>query len=440
MNTASEIWSKVLDMLSAELTSTAISTWFNDCTAVELLENELILYTPTEFKKKIIESRLVDNIKKALRELLSSDMEVRLLCGDELDRYRAQPGEDKAAGPCDEYTFERFVVGSSNKFAHAAAMNVATSEERKYNPLFIYGDSGLGKTHLLHAIRHAVLEKHPEYNVILVKGEEFTNELITAIQLGKNVEFREKYRRADMFLMDDVQFIAGKASTQEEFFHTFNTLFESNRQIVFTSDRPPEEMKKLEDRLNSRFMSGLIADIQPPDYETRMAIIRNKAQQLHLQLTDEASNYIATNLTSNVRQIEGAVKKTMAYCEIMDQDSASLTAAEMAKIIAELFKKQNEYTPTPEDIINETAKYFSIPAEEIRSQRRTRNTALARQISMYLIRTLTTLSLNDIGEFYESRDHSTVHASIRKVEDEIRNNRDFAQTIRDITANINSRN
>ena len=429
-----------MDLLSAELTSTAISTWFDDCTAVELLENELILYTPSEFKKNIIESRLTDNIKKALRELLSSDMEVRLLCGDELDRYRAKPGDEKAASPCDEYTFERFVVGSSNKFAHAAAMNVATSEERKYNPLFIYGDSGLGKTHLLHAIRHEVLTRHPNYNVVLVKGEEFTNELITAIQLGKNVEFREKYRLADMFLMDDVQFIAGKASTQEEFFHTFNTLFESNRQIVFTSDRPPEEMKKLEDRLNSRFMSGLIADIQPPDYEMRMAIIRNKAQQLHLKLTDEASNYIATNLTSNVRQIEGAVKKTMAYCEIMDQDSSSLTAADMAKIIAELFKKQNEYTPTPGDIINETAKYFSISSEEIKSQRRTRNTAQARQISMYLIRTLTTLSLNDIGEFYESRDHSTVHASIRKVEEEIKNNREFAQTIRDITANINSRN
>ena len=439
MNTASEVWSKVKDILSSELTSTAIATWFDDCTAVELRENELVLYSPNDFKKDIIESRLSGNIKNALKELLAADMDVTILGKDQLESFRSRE-EETGSGPCDEYTFERFVVGSSNKFAHAAALNMANDDNNTFNPLFIYGDSGLGKTHLLHAIRHTVLQRHPDYHVVLVNGEDFTNELITAIQLGKTQDFRDKYRQADMFLMDDIQFIAGKTSTQEEYFHTFNALFAANRKIAFTSDRPPEEIKRLDDRLKTRFMSGVIADIQPPDYETRMAIIRNRAQQLHLSLSDEVSDYIAQNLTSNVRQIEGAVKKTMAYCEIMNIPSSQLTTADIARIIKDFFKEKSEYTPTPEDIIRETAKYYSISPEDIKGERRSRTVAQARHVSIYLIRTLTTFSLNDIGEFFGGRDHTTVLASIRKVEGDIKRSPDLAQTIKDITANINSRN
>ena len=432
MNSAADVWSKILKILSNELTTTAITTWFDDCRAIDVSDNRLVLYTPSNFKKDVIEGRFIDALKGALKELFSGDFDVLVLGEKDLDNY--QPKEPVE----DEYTFERFVVGNSNKFAHAAAKAVAEGQIKNFNPLFIYGESGLGKTHLLHAIRHAVSKKHPEYNIVYVKGDDFTNELIHAIQVGKNVEFRDKYRVADLFLMDDIQFIAGKIQTQEEFFHTFNTLYEANRQIVFTSDRPPNEIARLEDRLKTRFESGLLADIQPPDYETRMAIIRNKAEQLGLFLPADVSNYIAENMTSNVRQIEGAVKKVMAYRDLMND---SITVSSVAKAIKDMFKeKTGEYMPTSDLIIDETAKYYSLTVEDLKGQRRTRNTALARQISMFLIRKLTNLSLKDIGDLYEGRDHTTVLSSIRRIENEIKNSAEFNQTIRDITANINARN
>ena len=432
MNSSADVWSKVLKILGNELTATALTTWFDDCRAVEVSDSKLVLYTPSGFKKDVIEGRFMGALKGALKELFSGDFDVLVLGEKDLDNY--QPKEPVE----DEYTFERFVVGNSNKFAHAAAKAVAEGQIKNFNPLFIYGESGLGKTHLLHAIRHAVSKKHPEYNIVYVKGDDFTNELIHAIQVGKNVEFREKYRVADLFLMDDIQFIAGKIQTQEEFFHTFNTLYEANRQIVFTSDRPPNEITRLEDRLKTRFESGLLADIQPPDYETRMAIIRNKAEQLGLFLPADVSDYIAENMTSNVRQIEGAVKKVMAYRDLMND---SITVSSVAKAIKDMFKeKTGEYIPTSDLIIDETAKFYSLTSEDLKGQRRTRNTALARQISMYLIRKLTNLSLKDIGDLYEGRDHTTVLSSIRRIENEIKDSAEFNQTIRDITANINARN
>jgi chromosomal replication initiator protein len=436
MNSASDVWSKVLKILSTELTSTAITTWFDDCQAIDIGDNRLVIHTPSNFKKDVIEGRFIGSVKSALKELFSGDFDVLVLGENELDNYMHKeiPGTEASEG---EFTFERFVVGNSNKFAHAAAKAVAEGQIKNFNPLFIYGESGLGKTHLLHAIRHAVSIKHPEYNIVYVKGDDFTNELINAVQIGKNVEFREKYRGADLFLMDDIQFIAGKIQTQEEFFHTFNTLYEANRQIVFTSDRPPNEMTRLEDRLKTRFESGLLADIQPPDYETRMAIIKNKAQQLGLFLPDDVSTYIAENMTSNVRQIEGAVKKVMAYRDLMND---SITVSSVSKAIKDMLKEKTEYIPTSDLIIDETAKFYSLTSDDLRGQRRTRNTALARQISMYLVRKLTNLSLKDIGGLYEGRDHTTVLSSIRRIEDNIKASASFSQTIKDITANINSRN
>ena len=431
MNSAADVWSKVLKILSSELTSTAITTWFDDCKAVEVSDNRLVLYTPSNFKKDVIEGRFLGSVKNALKEIFSGDFDILVLGEKEFDSYQPKDAAE------DEYTFERFVVGNSNKFAHAAAKAVAEGQIKNFNPLFIYGDSGLGKTHLLHAIRHAVAKKHPEYNIVYVKGDDFTNELIHAIQVGKNVEFREKYRVADLFLMDDIQFIAGKIQTQEEFFHTFNTLYEANRQIVFTSDRPPNEITRLEDRLKTRFESGLLADIQAPDYETRMAIIKKKAEQLGLFLPEDVSVYIAENMTSNVRQIEGAVKKVMAYRDLMND---SITVSSVSKAIKDMLKEKTDYIPTSDLIIDETAKYYSLTSDDLRGQRRTRNTALARQISMYLIRKLTNLSLKDIGDLYEGRDHTTVLSSIRRIESEIKKSVPFNQTIRDITANINARN
>lgn len=434
MNSAADVWSRILEILAQDLTTTAIQTWFDDCRAIDLSDSRLVLYVPSDFKKDVIEGRFLGFVKSALGELFSGEMDVVLLGEGGLDAYK--DGKKTPPSEGEEFTFERFVVGNSNKFAHAAALAVAEGEKKNYNPLFIYGDSGLGKTHLLHAIRHAIAKKHPEYHIVYVKGDDFTNELILALQVGKNVEFREKYRNADLFLMDDIQFIAGKISTQEEFFHTFNTLYESGRQIVFTSDRPPDEIARLEDRLKTRFQSGLLADIQPPDYETRMAIIRNKANQLGLILPDDVCNYIAENITANVRQIEGAVKKVMAYRDLMDD---SITVTSVAKAIKDMFKERTEFIPTADMIIEETAKYFSLTPEDLKGQRRTRNTALARQISMYLIRQLTNLSLKDIGDYYQGRDHTTVLSSIRRVEGNIAESTDFSQTLRDISSNINAK-
>ena len=317
VNPAANIWDTVLELLQNEMTPTTIKTWFDDVEAVALDEDEFVIYSPTPWKRDIVVSRYAKFIENALENLFSTKFRVVVLSGDELDkRKNPVPQEDFFPG-IEEYTFSRFVVGTSNKFAHAAAQAVGENPGQNYNPLYIYGASGLGKTHLMYAIAHAIHEKHPDYKIVYIKGDAFTNELIKAIREGRNTEFREKYRGADVFLMDDVQFIAGRDSTQEEMFHTFNTLYDMKKQIVFTSDRPPKELLRLDDRLKTRFEWGLIADIQPPDYETRMAIIKNKAIRTGMELPDFLIQLIAENITANVRQIEGTVNKIMAYQDLM---------------------------------------------------------------------------------------------------------------------------
>jgi len=433
MNSVADVWDQVLTILGKKLTSVAITTWFDDCRAVALQDQLLVVHTPSKFKKEIIETRFSDALRSALQELFAGDFDVKLIGDAELAAFTDAENQRAAGAENEEYTFARFVVGNSNKFAHAAALAVAEEQTNKFNPLFIYGESGLGKTHLLHAIRHEILRKHPDYNIVYVKGDDFTNELITAIQVGKNLEFREKYRNADLFLMDDVQFIAGKTSTQEEFFHTFNTLYESNRQIVFTSDRPPNEIMRLADRLKTRFESGLVADIQPPDFETRVAIVRNKSQQLGLLLSDEVTAYVAEQLTSNVRQLEGAVNKMKATRDLMNMEITVPIAEQCIKDII-----VGPRAITPDTIIEETAKYYSLSAEDLKSQSRTRNTAMARHVAIYLIRKLTQSTLTDIGEIFGGRDHTTILSSVNRIEDALKD-KAFAQTVRDITANINSR-
>ena len=435
MTSAEELWTRVLDMLRTDLTATAIETWFNDCKALDVSDNTLILSCPAEFKKNVIENRFVPFIKDSLREIFSGDFDVQILTGDAVERYQPYTsGEDTSI--YDAFTFDRFVVGNSNRMAHSAAKAVAEGYTTEYNPLFIYGNSGLGKTHLLHAIRLRVRERHPDYNIVYVKGDDFTNELIYAIQTGKNFEFREKYRNADLFLMDDIQFIAGKIQTQEEFFHTFNTLFEYKRQIVFTSDRPPSEISKLEDRLRTRFESGLIVDIQPPDYETRVAIIRNKASQIGILLEPEIVDYIAQNITANVRQLEGAVKKIKAYHELMNTP----ITLDMASQVLESFYKDNAEAPTPDMIIEETAKYYDLTTDDLKGISHAKDYVTARHVSMFIVRQLTNLSLADIGKIFGGKDHTTVLSAIRKIEREIKNDVDLANTVRDITSNINSKN
>ena len=313
-------------------------------------------------------------------------------------------------------------------------MAVSDNPGKTYNPLFIYGDSGLGKTHLLLAIGNAIHEREPKKRIVYIKGDEFTNQLVRAIKNGTTEEFHNKYRNVDLFLVDDIQFIAGKQQTQNEFFHTFNSIYEAGNQIVITSDRPPLEMATLDDRLRTRFEWGLMADIQPPDLETRMAITRNKAAQLGLILSDDAVEYIAGNITSNIRRLEGVIKKLTAYKEILNE---VITIDSVKRAIKDVLK-EGIFTPTPEIIIRETARYFQISQEELRGQSRSKNTAMARQVSMYLIRTLTNLPLQSIGELYEGRNHATVLSSIRKIENLIPTDPKTATVVRDITSNINS--
>lgn len=437
MNSAEDIWQSVLSLLKESLTPVAISTWFDECRVVDINESSMVLMVPSDFKRKIIESRFKDAVQKALNEIFSGEFDVILVGEADASTYEAPVNKPSDLGGSDYYTFENFIVGPSNSFAHAAAKAVAEEQTKAYNPLFIYGESGLGKTHLLYAIRHEIQRKHPDYNIVFVRGNDFMNELITAIQMGRNIDFREKYRSADLFLMDDIQIIAGKNSTQEEFFHTFNTLYEAQKQIVFTSDRPPSEMYTLADRLRTRFESGLLADIQPPDYETRTAIIKTKSLQLGLILSDSVIDYIAENMTSNVRQLEGAIKKIRAHRDLDNMKDSDITVTIVSKIIKDMFKEKTAYIPTPDDIIEETAKYYSLTSADLKGQSRTRNTTLARQIAMYQIRRLTNLSLQDIGAMFEGRDHSTVLTSIKKIENNM--TEELSQTIKDITANINAR-
>ena len=334
-----------------------------------------------------------------------------------------------------QFSFENFVVGPSNRFAHGAAFAVSSNPGQVYNPLFIYGPPGVGKTHLLYAIANGIRKSNPEANIVYIKGDQFTNELIEAIKGGKNLEFRSKYREADLFLVDDIQFIAGKDSTQEEFFHTFNKLYEEHKQIVLTSDRKPSDMLTLQERLQSRFQWGLIADINPPDYETRMAIIKNKATSLGLDLSDEVCNYIAINVTNNVRQIEGTVKKIMAY---RDLNNMPLDLPNISRAIDDMFKNEGNALPTPNLIISQVCKFYSIDESVLRSTLRNKGTTEARQMAIYLVRKLTNLSLPEIGQEF-NRDHATVLYSIRKVETGIQSGDEtLKNSIRDITSNINS--
>jgi len=435
MNSAPDIWTKVLSLMQADLTSVTINTWFGDTTAVELEEDRLILCSPSAMNRDMISKRYTGYIKKALQELFSAELDVLVLSPEEAEA-RHQPQKASLFPGTDDYTFDKFVVGSSNKFAHAAAQAVADAPAQSYNPLFIYGESGLGKTHLLYSIAHTVQRKHPDYKIVYIKGEEFTNELIRAIREGRNQEFRTKYRSADVFLMDDVQFIAGRESTQEEFFHTFNTLYESKRQIVLTSDRPPKEMLRLEDRLKTRFEWGLLADIQPPDYETRMAIIKNKCIRMGVDLPDFLLQIIAESITANVRQLEGVINKILAYQQLMGTDVDKET---IIKVIQGIFKEKADILPTADVIIDEVCKFYNTEADLLRGQGRTKDISQARQIAMYQIRRMTNLSLKEIGREFDNRDHTTVLHAIERIEKMVKEQPETAEIIKDITANINAR-
>ncbi len=437
-NPAVEIWNSVLELLKKELTSTTIDVWFRDVEPVSLTEDQFVICAPNEFKRDILASRYISQLKNALYELFSTDLTVVVVEPNQRENFQsASPNRNILAGS-DEFTFTHFVVGPSNRFAYNAAKAVADAPSRSYNPLFLYGNSGLGKTHLMYAIYHSVREQHPDYRIVFVKGEEFTNELNEAIRTRTTENFRAKYRDKDLLLVDDVQFIAGKEATQIEFFNTFNNLYEAGRQIVLTSDRPPSEMNRLEERLRTRFEWGLTADIQPPDEQTRVAIIKNKSLALGLNLPTAVIEYIARNITNNIRQLEGTIRRLLAYQNLMGTNLQEDNDAVM-RAVRELIRERDIFTPSPELIIEETARCYDVPISEMTSKSRSRDVVNARQVAMFIIRSETNLSLLEIGKLFD-RDHTTVLHSLDKIERQAREDRETMENIRDIKSNVNSKN
>jgi len=429
MNNAADVWVSVLRILKDdfEMTDTALKAWFSDIEASELRDDTLVLVTPTEFKKETIERNYTKMINDALFSLFSVPIKFELrIKGKNTKTLRPEPIYS-------EYTFDKFIVGSSNKFAHAAAQAVANQPGQSYNPLLIHGESGLGKTHLLYAIANTIKSANPDANIVYIKSEDFTNELIDAIKGNTNSKFREKYRQADVLLIDDIQFIAGKDSTQEEFFHTFNALYETKKQMVFTADRRPSDMAMLEDRLKTRFQWGLLADIEPPDFETRMAIVELKANLIGLSLTTEQKELIANNVTANVRQLEGAVHKLLAYRDLLEDDMDGLYAAERA--IRDIFAENPWINPTPEFIIKAVAKYFNISADDILGKDRSSKISEPRKIAMYMVRDMTHESFPKMGKVFD-RDHTTIKHAVDTLEEQLRTDPVLKEKINDVKNSV----
>ncbi|MTI61881.1 MAG: chromosomal replication initiator protein DnaA [Firmicutes bacterium] len=452
------IWQETLNKIKEKLSNPSFNTWFSDTKPVHLTENNhLLIEVPNNFIKDWLEQRYLALIGEIIFSLTKNKCTIKFLTPEELEKemnkinsqtnsesktdYKnrdANSNKNKTpdiknnntdfAGLNPKYTFDTFVVGNSNRFAHAASLAVAEAPAKAYNPLFIYGDVGLGKTHLMQAIAHFILDHTPESKVMYVSSETFTNELINAIKDDRTREVREKYRNIDILLVDDIQFLAGKERTQEEFFHTFNALHESNRQLIISSDRPPKEIPTLEDRLRSRFEWGLITDMQKPDLETRIAILRKKADLVELSVPNEVIIYIANQIQSNIRELEGALIKVIAYSSLVDKEIDTDLAQEALKDL--IAKKNESFKVIDIDLIKKiVVDYYNLKMDDMNSKKRTQNIAFPRQIAMYLARELTDLSLPQIGEEFGGRDHTTVLHAHNKVDKKYKDEIDFKTTI-----------
>ena len=433
MYSSAYVWAKVLSHMEERLGAVTVSAWFDDAEVVELNENNLILYSPSDFRREIIRRRCTDYIQDALKEVFNSDAKLMVFGDEELDAFKQKGKSVSSMDFNPQFTFDNFVVGPSNRFAHSAAIAVSKTPGQVYNPLFLYGPPGVGKTHLLYAIANGIRKENPNANIVYIKGDQFTNELIAAIQNGKNIEFRSKYREADLFLIDDVQFIAGKESTQEEFFHTFNKLHAEDKQIVITSDKPPKELKTLEDRIRNRFEWGLIADIDIPDFETRIAIIRRKAELLDLYIPDDVAEFIANRLKTNIRQLEGAIKKLKALKHL----AGSQPSISMAQSVIKDIQTNDQPIPiTVEKIIMEVADVYGVTPEEIRSSKRSAQISTARKVAIYVVREITKMPLQSIGTEFGGRDHSTIVYAINNIEAGMKRDQTLKQLVDDTIKNI----
>ncbi len=421
-----ETWQKILLLLEQDLSKPSFDTWLKSTYLLSFDNYYLHIVVPNEFAKDWLETRYYDIIKNKAIQILNKEVSLKFyIAGQEdIPEQMKTPKSNANNMPFlnsaeyglntlnPKYVFDTFVIGNSNRFAHAASLAVAEAIAKAYNPLFIYGGVGLGKTHLMHAIGHYVLENHSDLRVMYVSSEKFTNELINSIQYDKTEAFRNKYRNIDVLLIDDIQFLAGKERTQEEFFHTFNTLHEANKQLIISSDRPPKDIPTLEDRLRSRFEWGLITDIQAPDIETRIAILRKKSEQENFSIPNEVMVYIANKIPSNIRELEGALIRVIAYSSLSNREINMDLCIEALK---DILPDNRPKLVTSKLIQNKVAEYFGIRIEDFKSKRKTRNVTFPRQIAMYLCRELTDMSLPKIGDDFGGRDHTTVIHAHEKI-------------------------
>ena len=458
-----EIWAFALKEIQrvCELPDTMMHLWFNDMKLTLVTEDSVVLTTETDFRRDVVSNRYTKQLTEVMSGILGypvivsvvssqkeRSIEKKMTEAAKLESADVDPEKDfyvrvgeqrtqnKASVPSAfrEYTFENFVIGSSNRFAHAAALAVADAPANSYNPLFIYGPSGVGKTHLLYAITNRITKNYPDYKVIYVSGEEFTNQLIDAIHRNITPEFRKKYRKADVLLIDDIHFIAGKDSTQEEFFHTFNELYKNNKQIILTSDRPPKDIKTLDDRLRTRFESGLTADIEIPDFELRAAIIKMKAEAVGIEVPDDVVNYIAENIKDSVRNLEGAVNKIGALNKLSGQ-KISLDLA--VRCISDKMVGSEPVNVTIDKILHTVSSHYNITIEDMKSRKRISNIASARHVAVYIIKKLTDRSLPAIGREF-NRDHTTIINSIDTVEKRLASDPAFDAEVKELMRAVKS--
>lgn len=428
------IWSEALTIIREELTEVSFNTWVKTLEPAKIINNQFYLMVQTDFYKDILINRYASLIQNAIKQVTTIEYDIKFVVPgvDDIAEAPVKQPVKREVETIDnsnlnpKYVFEEFVIGNSNRFAHAASLAVAESPAKAYNPLFIYGGVGLGKTHLMHAIGHYIKEQNSNAKVLYLSSEKFTNELINSIKDDKNVEFRNRYRNVDVLLVDDIQFIAGKERTQEEFFHTFNALHEANKQIIISSDRPPKEIPTLEDRLRSRFEWGLTTDIQAPDFETRIAILRKKAEAENYQVNNEVFDFIARKIKSNIRELEGALTRVTAYSSLTNKDVSVELAHEALKDIISSNKPKQVNIEMIKDVV---AQHYNVQISDFDSKRRTRSITYPRQVAMYLSRELTDLSLPKIGEGFGGRDHTTVIHAYDKISNDINENSDLKNVI-----------
>ncbi|MGM0877097.1 MAG: chromosomal replication initiator protein DnaA [Bacillota bacterium] len=444
MENISELWSKALGEIEKKISKPSYETWLKSTKAHGIQGDTLTITAPNEFARDWLESRYLHLIADTIYQLTGEEFAIKFIIPqNQMDDDFMPKSPIKQINKNDDehieipqnmlnpkYTFDTFVIGSGNRFAHAASLAVAEAPAKAYNPLFIYGGVGLGKTHLMHAIGHYVIDHKPSAKVVYLSSEKFTNEFINSIRDNKAVDFRNKYRSVDVLLIDDIQFLAGKEQTQEEFFHTFNTLHEESKQIVISSDRPPKEIPTLEDRLRSRFEWGLITDITPPDLETRIAILRKKAKAEGLDIPNEVMLYIANQIDSNIRELEGALIRVVAYSSLINKDINADLAAEALKDIIPNSKPKMISISEIQRIVGQE---FQVKLEDFKAKKRTKSVAYPRQIAMYLSRELTDSSLPKIGEEFGGRDHTTVIHAHEKISKMLQSDELLQKQLKDIT-------